>query len=206
MFGSLKSNSDIAVLLIKKLIIMTNLKGQIEVTANELETILLSMPKGTTFAKVLQYTTPKTTKKDRDTKEPFTSKIQKLTALTVLLNSKYANGVKNQLDRENKDHSEYKQGANTMEIDFTESENNFCGHFRGNAVIQYRPFDNSYPTTKFIMDNKLTDKEKLPNVLPTKSKAKNQGTDKEIFWRKLYVKNIRKIKIDGILYKNIECK
>jgi hypothetical protein len=55
------------------------------------------------------------------------------------------------------------------------------------------------------MDNKLTDKEKLPNVLPTKSKAKNQGTDKEIFWRKLYVKNIRKIKIDGILYKNIEC-
>jgi len=184
---------------------MTNLKGQIEVNTNELETILLAMPKGSTFAKVLQYTTPKTTKKDRDTKEAFIGKIQKLTALTVLLNSKYANGVKNQLDRENKEHSEYKQGVNTMEIDFTESENNFCGHFRGNAVIQYRPFDNSYPTTKFIMDNKLTDKEKLPNVLPTKSKATNQGTDKEIFWRKLYVKNIRKIKIDGILYKNIEC-
>jgi len=56
------------------------------------------------------------------------------------------------------------------------------------------------------MDNKLTDKDKLPNVLPTKSKATNQGTEKEIFWRKLYVKNIRKIKIDGIIYKNIECK
>tara|TARA_Y100000389_G_scaffold99357_1_gene96094 strand:+ start:1539 stop:2096 length:558 start_codon:yes stop_codon:yes gene_type:complete len=185
---------------------MTNLKGQIEVNTNELETILLAMPKGSTFAKVLQYTTPKTTKKDRDTKEAFIGKIQKLTALTVLLNSKYANGVKNQLDRENKEHSEYKQGANTMEIDFTESENNFCGTFKGKAVIQYRPFDNSYPTTKFIMDNKLTDKDKLPNVLPTKSKATNQGTEKEIFWRKLYVSNIRKIKIDGIIYKNIECK
>ena len=51
-------------------------------------------------------------------------------------------------------------------------------------VIQYRPYDNSYPTTKFLLDNKVTDKTKLPNVLPTKSKATNQGTDKEIFWRK----------------------
>ena len=56
------------------------------------------------------------------------------------------------------------------------------------------------------MNGKITEKSKLPNVLPTENKAKNQGSEKEILWRKLYISNIRKIKVNGILYKNIECK
>lgn len=186
---------------------METLKGQIEVTTQELENILKAMPNSIgSFAKILQFTQPKTTKKCRDTKEAFTSKIQKVSSLTVLLNTEYAKGVEKQLKKENKDESEYKKGQNTMPIDFTDSQNNFCGSFKGKAVIQYRPFDNSRPTTKYILDSKVTDKAKLPNVLPTTSKAKNQGTDKQIFWRKLYVSNIRKIKINGVIYKNIECK
>lgn len=178
----------------------------LNVTTEQLTNILMNMPNSIgTFAKVLQVTEPKTTKKDRDTKEPFNAKISKITALSVLLNTEYQNGVKNQLKRENKAETEYKQGINTMPIDFSQSANNFCGTFKGKSVIQYRPFDNSRPTVKFMLNGNLTDKAKLPNVLPTKSKATNQGTDKEIFWRKLYVSNIRKIKIDGIIYKNIDC-
>lgn len=179
----------------------------LNVTTAELTNILMNMPNSIgSFAKVLQFTQPDCTKKDRQTKEAFNGKIQKLTALTVLLNTAYESGVLNQLKRENKAETEYKKGVNTMPIDFTQSANEFCGFYKGEGVIQYRPFDNSYPTTKFFLNAKLTEKSKLPDVLPTTSKATNQGTDKEIFWRKLYVANIRKIKIDGIIYKNIECK
>lgn len=185
---------------------MKSLNGTIEVNTQELTAILLAMPNGIgTFAKVLQYTTPKTTKKCRDTKEPFNSSIKKLTSLTALLNTDYIKGVENQLTKEGKGKEDYKQGVNTMPIDFELSNNNFTGFFKGKAVIQYRPFENSYPTTKFILDNELTDKTKLPNVLPANKKATNQGTEKEIFWRKLYVSNIRKIKINGNIYKNVEC-
>lgn len=186
---------------------MENLNGTIEVTTAELTAVLMAMPNGIgSFAKVLQYTEPKTTKKCRDTKEPFSSTIKKLTSLSVLLNTQYESGVLNQLKKENKEESEYKKGTNTMPIDFELSNNEFAGFYNGKAVIQYRPFDNSKPSTKFILDGKVTDKENIPNVLPKKSKATNQGTEKEIFWRKLYVANIRKIKVNGVTYKNIECK
>ena len=178
----------------------------VKVTQKQLETILLNLDnKSAKFVKVLQCTTPKTTKKCRDTKEPFSSNLSKLTALSVLFNTDYAKGVERQLERENKPTTDYKAGANTMPIDFSESNNNFCGKYYGKTVIQYRPFENSYPKTKYVLDGKITDKSKLPNVLPIKNKAKNQGTDKEIFWRKLYTKNIAKIKIDGVTYKNIDC-
>lgn len=178
----------------------------VKVTQSQLENILLNLDnKCSTFVKVLQCTTPKTNKKCRDTKEPFVGNLRKLTALSVILNTNYAKGVKTQLGRENKPETDYKVGANTMPIDFSESNNNFCGKFYGKTVIQYRPFDNSYPKTKFICDGKITAKSKLPNVLPIKNKAKNQGTSKEIFWRKLYTKNIAKIKINGTIYKNIDC-
>lgn len=178
----------------------------LNVTTAQLTNILMNMPNSIgSFAKVLQFTEPKCTKKDRDTKEPFNSKIQKLSALTVLLNTAYESGVLNQLKREGKDESEYQKGINTMPIDFSQSANEFCGFYKGEGVIQYRPFDNSRPITKFLLNGKVTEKAKLPNVLPTTSSATNQGTDKEIFWRKLYVANIRKIKIDGIIYKNIDC-
>jgi len=186
------------------------MKNAIEVTTDELTTILKAMPNSIgSIAQVLQFTEPKCNKKDRDTKEAFTSTIKKLTALKVLVNTAYESGIVNQAKRElaeGKEVGEYTKGNNTMPIDFEDSNNEFCGTFYGKGVIQYRPFDNSYPKTKFFLDGKVTEKAKLPNVLPTSSKATNQGTEKEISWRKLYIKNIRKIAINGIVYKNIECK
>ncbi len=175
------------------------------ITRNELVNILKTTPNGIgTIANITQYTQPKVTKKDRDTKEPFTSDLRKLTVLKVLLNTAYENGVKNQLKREDKEETEYKKGINTMPIDKSESSNNFFGTYYGKPVIEYRPMENSKPRTKFLLDGKVTSKEKLPNVLPVRSKATNQGTEKEIHWRKLYVSNIRKITINGTRYKVVE--
>ena len=160
----------------------------LNVTTKELTAVLLNTPNSIgSFAQILQFTEPKTLKKDRDTKEAFSSTIKKLTSLTVLLNT------------------EYEKGINTMPIDFENSLNEFCGFFKNEPVIQYRPFDNSKAKVKYFLESKLIEKSKLPNVLPTENKATNQGTEKEIFWRKLYVANIRKIKLNGIVYKNIEC-
>jgi len=175
------------------------------ITRNELVNILKTTPNGIgTIANITQYTEPKVTKKDRDTKEPFSGRINKLTVLKVLLNTEYQNGVKNQLKREDKAETEYKKGTNTMPLDKSESSNNFFGTFYGKPVIEYRPMENSKPRTKFLLDGKVTSKDKLPNVLPVRSKATNQGTDKEIHWRKLYVSNIRKITINGTRYKVVE--
>ena len=178
----------------------------LNVTTKELTAVLLNTPNSIgSFVQILQFTEPKCLVKDRVTKEPFTSTIKKLTSLTVLLNTEYEKGVLNALKKENKDSSEYEKGINTMPIDFQNSLNEFCGFFKNEAVIQYRPFENSNAKVKYFLESKLIEKSKLPNVLPTENKATNQGTEKEIFWRKLYVANIRKIKINGIIYKNVEC-
>ena len=179
----------------------------VNVTTKELTAVLLTMPKsiGST-ASVLQCTTPDTLKKDRVSKEPFTSDLRKVTKLKVLLSTEYEKGILNALKNEGKESTEYVKGQNKMPIEFEQSNNEFCGFFKGEAVIQYRPFAQSYPKIKFVLDGKITEKTKLPNVLPTEYKATNQGTDKEILWRKLYVANIRKIRVNGTLYKNIECK
>lgn len=175
------------------------------ITRNELVNILKTTPNGIgTIANITQYTEPKVTKKDRDTKEPFSGRINKLTVLKVLLNTSYENGVKNQLKREDKAETEYKKGTNTMPLDKSESSNNFFGTYYGKPVIEYRPMENSKPRTKFLLNGKVTSKDKLPNVLPISSKATNQGTDKEIHWRKLYVSNIRKITINGTRYKVVD--
>jgi hypothetical protein len=171
------------------------------VTVNELETILASMPNSIgTFAQIEQLTVPKILTKDRQTKVKHNfGLVQKLSSLKILLSTDYVSGVTNQLKREDKAVSEYKKGANTMPLELCEN-NNFFGYFKGKAVIQYRPFDNSFPTVKYLHNGKEIDKAELGDILPAKSKAKNQGTDKEIFWRKLYVSNIVSITLNGIRY------
>lgn len=171
------------------------------VTTTELNEVLANTSNSIgTFVQLLQVTEPKLTKKDRVTKEPAKySKIHKISSLNVLFNTDYQNGVKNQLDRENKAESEYKQGTNTMPLELCEN-NNFFGLYKGQAVVQYRPYNNSKPHTKYFANGKIVDKENIGDILPKVYKATNQGTDKEIFWRKLYTKNIRKIKINGVLY------
>jgi hypothetical protein len=179
---------------------MKNLKV---VTTEQLENILLGMDKtSSTAVSITQFTAPKVLKKDRVTKVAVTfTSVKKLTTLKALLNTEYAKGVETQLGREDKSKDDYKKGRNSMPIERDMSNNNFCGTYKGKVVIEYRPFDKSHPKTKFVVDGKMMDKENIGDILPSVSKATNQGTDKEIHWRKLYVSNIRRISIDGEKYK-----
>ena len=169
-----------------------------KVTVKELAQILLEMKtqKGAAIiANVLQYTSAKLKK----TGNPY-PETMKLSNLSILLNTEYETGVVNQLKREDKDESEYKKGKNTMPLVYGEN-NRFIGMFNGEFVLQYRPFDNSRPRTKYVFNGKVIDKSKIEQYLPATYSAKNQGTEKEILWRKLYLSNVRKIKINGEVYK-----
>jgi len=184
------------------------MKNAIKVTTAELTNVLMALPNGIgSIAQVKQITSPKTTKKDRDTKVPFTGEIRKASEVSVIVATDYERNVVNQLNKEGKDKSEYKKGINTMPIDFEGSKNTFAGTYKGEGVIQYRPNPNekNKPFVEYFLNKKAIDKANLPNVLPVPSKATNQGTKKEILWRKLYVANIKQISIQGKLYENIEC-
>ena len=175
-----------------------------KVTTAQLETILsetVIITGMANFSSLIQLTEPKCTKKDRVTKLPNPyNTIQKMSSLSIVLNTEYETRVTNQLKREDKEKDEYKKGQNTMPIEKCEA-NNFFGYFRGKAVIEYNPYKNSHPKSLYIADGKLTDKAKLANYLPTPRPASNQGTTTEIFWRKLYVSNIRRITLNGTTYK-----
>ena len=175
------------------------------VTEKELAQILFDtqITKGMpTFASVLQQTSPKCLVKsrtDKTIKNPYQS-ILKQSKVSILLNSEYEKAVTNQLAREGKEATEYQKGENTMPITFGEN-NQFIGIYNGEFVLQYRPNDNVLPKTKFLANGKLTDKSKLVDFLPVENHATNQGTEREIFWRKLYLKNVLKLAINGQVYK-----
>lgn len=177
------------------------------VTVKELTQILLETKtiKGMNmFASVLQATQPRCTKKSRITKEPNPyNKITKVSKVSILLNADYVTAVAKQLNREDKEQTEYKKGINTMPLVFGEN-NQFVGFYGGNPVLQYRPNDNIKPKTKYIADGKLMDKSKLAEYLPKVNKATNQGTEREIFWRKLYLKNLKKLSFNGEVYRIIQ--
>lgn len=171
-----------------------------KVTRTQLSEILYNMSiiKGMPlFASVLQFTDPKLLKRGN----PHTG-IMKFSKVSILLNSEYEKAVVNQLARENKDASEYEKGANTMPLVFGEF-NNFIGKFNGKDVLQYRPNDNSKPMSKYVKDGKIIDKKKIEQFIPVRHEAENQGTDREILWRKLYLHNVRKITINKETYKVI---
>ena len=157
------------------------------------------------FASVLQATNPPMTVKsrtDKTIKNNF-GEVVKLSKVGILLNSNYIKAVENQLIKEDKDTSEYKQGKNTMVIEFGEN-NQFIGTYNNEFVLQYRPNDNVKPKSKFIANGKITDKKKLVDFLPVDKPATNQGTEREITWRKLYLKNVRKLTLNGETYKVID--
>jgi hypothetical protein len=158
-----------------------------------------------TFATVWQYTDArllKTFQGNRKDKSPFIGTM-KMSKVSIILNSDYKRALHLQLDRENKDREDYKQGKNTMIVEKCEN-NNFFGFYNKLGVLEYRPNDNVYPHTKFVFEGKIIDKKKLTDYLPTTNKAENQGTDREILWRKLYVSNIREISLQGKRYRVIK--
>lgn len=162
-------------------------------------------------AGITQLTDVKILKKDRDTKEPTTiERVQKLTTLSVFLNTAYESGIVNaynaqlkasKVDEEVEAPTAYKKGVNTMPLDFTDSNNHFFGTFNGKGVIQYRPNTNIAPTVRYFVDGVETDVNDIPNILPIRYKATNQGTEKEILWRKLYVSNLVSINFNNQSYK-----
>ena len=177
------------------------------VTEKELAQILFDtqttkgMP---TFASVLQQTLPKCLVKsrtDKNIKNPYLS-IIKQSKVSILLNSEYEKAVTNQLAKEGKQATDYIKGENTMPITFGEN-NQFIGLYNGEFVLQYRPNDNVMPQTKYFADGVETDKKALVDFLPTENKAQNQGTEREILWRKLYLKNVLEITLNGESYKVI---
>ncbi len=179
----------------------------IRVTEKELEAILLDtvlvegMP---TFATVWQYTDArlnKTLRGNRKEKNPYLGTM-KLSKVSIILNSEYKRALHLQLDRENKDREDYKPGKNTMIVEKCE-KNNFFGYFNKLGVLEYRPNDNVYPKSKFVFNGKIVDKSKLTDYLPEQNKATNQGTDREILWRKLYLSNLREITLLNNRYRVI---
>lgn len=154
------------------------------------------------FASVLQFTSAKLVKKSRTNKEnknPYPDAM-KLSKVSILLNSDYVVAVTNQLVREGKDTNEYQKGTNTMPLTFGEN-NQFIGLFNGNFVLQYRPNDNVKTRTKYVNEGKVIDKAKIEEFLPKVNEAQNQGTDREILCRKLYLSNVRKLTLNGETYK-----
>ena len=154
------------------------------------------------FASVVQVTRPKCTVKSRankDIKNPYKD-VVKISKVGILLNSDYQTAVTNQLVREGKEKSEYNKGVNTMPLEYGEN-NQFIGKYKDEYVLQYRTNDNVLPKSKYVADGKLVDKSKLVDFLPLSNNASNQGTDRAILWRKLYLKNVQKITLDGVTYK-----
>jgi hypothetical protein len=152
----------------------------------------------------LQATEPKTLKKHRVTKEPASfQQVLKISKASILLNSEYEKAVTNQLVREEKNETDYQRGENTMPLVFGEN-NNFIGIFKGEYVLQYRPNDNIFPKVKFLVDGKMTDVKNIREFLPAQTHATNQNTDREILWRKVYLKNVKKLTLQGVTYKIIE--
>jgi hypothetical protein len=149
------------------------------------------------FASVVQVTRPKCTVKSRTNKEiknPYKD-VVKISKVGILLNSDYQTAVTNQLVREGKEKSEYDKGVNTMPLEYGEN-NQFIGKYKDEYVLQYRTNDNVLPKSKYVAD-----KSKLVDFLPLSNNASNQGTDRAILWRKLYLKNVQKITLDGVTYK-----
>jgi hypothetical protein len=189
----------------------TTNKTQI-VTVKELETILANTPmvKGMSkFAHITTLTKPNCLKNVRNTKPkvPFTDVVEKKSSYGIILNNEYKTAVTNQLDREGKAKTEYKAGQNTMPVDKSESKNNFFGYFEKKngqilPVIELRPNKNAKqkPTVTYFMNGNEVEETAIPDVLPKSYPAENQGTDKEVAWRKVYLTNVIELSIDGYTY------
>jgi len=178
----------------------------VNVTLNEICAVLANIdkPNGQTFLAYVHMRTPQkdALKKHRETKgpNPYTL-IEKESKFSILVNSTYEKAVENQLKKEGKDTDLYKKGNNTMPLQLCEN-NRFFGYFNGNAVLQYRPNDNKNAPSDVVYwaDGKPVTKDDVKHYLPLESKAKNQGTDREIPWQKVYLKNVVSLTIFGTKY------
>ena len=172
-----------------------------KVSQSELENILLSMSLSTNEtieSTIIQMTDAKPLKKNRHTKEanPYAN-INKVTIVDAILNADYGMLIREKLIETNSD-EEYTPGKSNMPLELGEN-NSFIGKYKDEYVIQYTPVIDSKSCSKLIADGKVIDKHKLMDYLPTP----NSNYTSLVDWRKVYVRNIKKIKINGITYKVI---
>jgi len=174
------------------------MKKSIHVTEKELAAELMKIQtvKGMPmFASIFQLTNARAKK----TGNPY-SQINKLSKVSVILNTDYVKAVTNQLTKEDKEATDYKQGINTNPLTFGEN-NQFIGvNNKGEFVLQYRPNDNVKPLTIFFADGKRVEKAEIAQFLPTVSKPTNQGTEREIMWRKVNLSNVLRLTVNGTTY------
>jgi hypothetical protein len=127
------------------------------------------------------------------------SKVEKVSETSIILNSIYERAIERQLEKEGKDISAYEKGQNTMPLEYGPN-NIFFGTYNERPVLQYRPNDAVFPKTVYFVDGKQTEKAEISGFLPLESKATNQGTEREILWRKVYLDNILEISLLGKKY------
>jgi hypothetical protein len=177
----------------------------IRITELELEDKLMNfkVSKGmAVIGSIFQITIPKKLVKDRITKEknPF-NVIAKESKVSCIFNADYGKMVTNQLKREDKPETDYEPGKSAMELKFFGNNDFYTENVKnGKKVIRYRPNDNIKSSTEYKADGKLVSYNEVKNLLPEPSKATNQGTEKEILWRTVYLENIQEITLNKVKY------
>jgi len=175
------------------------------VTVKEAAKILFETvctPGHTDLGWVVQRTAPDLLKKDRETKMPRTfQRVVKESSCPVILNSIYEKAVLNLLMKEGKDTDIYQAGENYMPLEYGPN-NIFIGLYKGEPVLQYRPNDKSIvrPKTTYFVDGKETAKDLIKGYLPKDKLPTNQGTDRPVFWRKVYLRNVVELTLDHKKY------
>lgn len=142
----------------------------------------------------------------KKTGNPYAGKpVKKISRWQAMINTNYQNGVANQLTKEGKSTDEYKKGKSTMQL---AKDDNYNGCLavnekNGKLMLVCRPFDGGMKReTEYYLFGKLIDKEIIKPYIPEKNHATNQGTEKEILWRNIYLENIKEIVIDGKSFLN----
>lgn len=177
------------------------MKKEILLSTEELANELKNITTISTFAGVTQFTTPKLTKKCRDTKEPFNSEVKKISKVSIQSGAEYSKRFQNKLDKEGNG-EQYKAGKNTIPLNFEGRKTKLIGSTKdGREMLVYFPNVNGNvkPKVQYFVDGVETDKEVIPNVLPKSSPSK-------IPYRKVYLSNVKEININGKRYINSDLK
>jgi len=171
---------------------------------NAIRTITIG--KGQSFASITATSMPKMTVKHRVSKTPFNEvfkgEVYKTYSMQCNINVKYENAVNNQLQREGMKqmtftgyslpYGEWVEGLENIVIEYNDS-------------YQLRYFEGMSNNTKgeviyhYANGEELTEweREQLKGFLPKKSKAKNQGTQKEVKPRNIKFSGITELKMNG---------
>jgi hypothetical protein len=171
------------------------------ITKNQLLDLLSNLPAGTFISFLMATSARLLVKASKEAGIVDPKGAVKLTRLSAQIGVVYQNKVNNQLERENKENDFV---AKKAFYDF-ESKNRVVAKGKKNPTQKYlvfTPFANSYPMSKYLIDNKIVSKSNIPtDALPKTYNPQNQGTDTPIIWRTVKIENIRTVAMNGQNYK-----